>query len=745
MQPNIEGRVFIAVNVAMRCFFYSTLLLLGPVAVAQASSAQSIQDWDIASAPARFIVEQDASGPNAVSWINLSLPDPNWLNLPIRVITDKGVSVASDILWTAPGEPATLLIDSSSGADQYKIYLGSNWPAMHLNGLKSGVLMESRAGDGRAINHLKDMIEAWNKSTTVYGRALVGGLFEQGNPFGPQTNLFEHFQGWFDVARPENLQLNLNSNDASFVLVDGKEVVEAPGLHTFHQRQRTQYQGAINLVPGPHLLEAYYAFVPNHDQRHFPLCGLEAKTNTSRQWQWEVLLPNSGFFRPIGHVHVVDYQLESNNLNAWGMASPPPFAINWLVDGQSVIGTDIPDIGLISVQFSCYPQWVRTAEQTLNAEPKRKHMRDSQPTDKITWTFDDGTTAEGAVVEHIFPRPGMRVVKVSVTDGEKNLGAVSQTINVHPNWMQSSTVDPELDPVHQADLMTRDPMQLSASDLAGCMAVFGFYKDSAAMLKFLPAVCSKMNDMNEADLPYLKTAGLYFAWDDPLHFTEGAQLLKALVDRCSTAKSTPQLLIAGNQARLALAQSTLKISDHTDDVKALLDGINVQVLSADEHRSLDILRADLALATGDVANAKKQYQKLAGPLSGADTRSSIRFTAMISQAGVYIDKKDYESAEKSLSQVIAQDPLEKISPDWALTRLRLYEDEKLPEVAYLWGTRLLPVITDNSRSELLFRLTDLAFAQGKNDAATKTLTELLHNYPYSGEAARAKEKWPTKT
>ena len=57
-------------------------------------------------------------------------------------------------------------------------------------------------------------------------------------------------------------------------------------------------------------------------------------------------------------------------------------------------------------------------------------------------------------------------------------------------------------------------------------------------------------------------------------------------------------------------------------------------------------------------------------------------------------------------------PPPKLSPDWALTRLRLYEAENLPQAAFLWAKRLLPVLTEGGRSELLFRLTSLAFAQG---------------------------------
>jgi len=292
--------------------------------------------------------------------------------------------------------------------------------------------------------------------------------------------------------------------------------------------------------------------------------------------------------------------------------------------------------------------------------------------------------------------------------------------------------------------MARDPATFTASDLAGCVAVFEVFKNSDGLLKLLPTVCTKIKDINEADLPYIKDAAVFLAREDLVHFAEASQLLKALVDRCSQDKPSPQLIAVGSASRLALAQLTLKTTDHTDEVKALLDGINVDSLPGDEHRAYDILRADLALAMGDVVGAKKQYEALTGDPSGPDARSSIRRIAKVSQARAFLDRKDTEAAERALSQVAHQAPVEKLSPDWALTRLRLYEDENLPVAAYLWAKRLLPVITDEGRSELLFQLTDLAFAQNDNDLAKKCLAELLKKHPYSSEAAEAKEKWPDK-
>jgi TolA-binding protein len=197
-----------------------------------------------------------------------------------------------------------------------------------------------------------------------------------------------------------------------------------------------------------------------------------------------------------------------------------------------------------------------------------------------------------------------------------------------------------------------------------------------------------------------------------------------------------------SECRLALARLVLKTTDQTDEVRSLIGEINVPSLVHEEPRTLNVLKADLACATGDIAGARTQYIALTGDPSGPDVRSSIRRTAKISQARAFIERKDFDAAEDSLREVVWQAPIEKMSPDWALTRLRLCQEENQPAVAYLWAKRLLPIITEGSRSELLFRLTDLAFAQGDNNLARKTLSELLTKHPYSEEAAQAKEKWP---
>jgi PKD repeat protein len=698
---------------------FALILAIHPSALAQSAAPPVAPPaWPVTSAPARFNVDPDQADAKAlISWVNLYPPDPKWATMPMRVFTDTGTAVGSDVLWTAPGEPVTLVFDTSSGAKRYHVYMGSNWPAMHLPDRKAGVWLETRVGEGKSIDHLLDVIQAWNQSSTVVGRALTTGIFEGGNRFGPPGNVFLHLQGWFDAPAPEHLELALVSSDSTFVLVDGKEVVEWPGLHDFGPGLGGQHRGAVDLPAGLHMLDYYNVFVPSEGGGGPPiLCCLVAKGGPLQSWT--MLMGNNNFFRPIAHYHIADYELQPGGSASGNLSA---LAFTWTNRDQSVLGWDLPDLGLIALQLSCVAPFNGTP--TWN------------------WTFDDGSTAEGQNVVHLFPRPGMRKVQLTLKDGDKEIAILSQTISVHPEWANPNK-QPELRDEQAADIMGRDPTSLSISDLTSCFAVFGNFRKLDGLLKLLPAVCAKMKDISDADLPHVKDAALLLVRDDWAHFAEESQLLRALIDRASTANPSPQLITVSSECWLRLAQLVLKTSDHTDDVRALIAAINVPSLTGEEPRMLNILQADLAFDTGDVAGAKKQYETLTGEPSGPDARSSIRRTAKIGQARAFLDRKDFDAAEDSLREVAWQAPIEKLSSDWALTRLRLYQEQNLTAAAYLWAKRLIPVINGSSRSELLFRLTDLAFAQGDKDLASKTLSELLKKHPYSAEAAQAKEKWP---
>jgi predicted negative regulator of RcsB-dependent stress response len=693
--------------------------LAGPVAAqsgATNAASATLPDWPVSTAPARFTIAPENAGvPAILSQVKLFMPDPNWDGTQLRVFTDSGVAVGSDALWAAPGEPVTLLFDSSSGAKSYRVYVASNWPPLHLPDPHAGVWLETRPGDGRVITQLPDMLESWKKSATVLGRAIVPGVFEGGNRFGAQTNLFLHLQGWFAADKAEHLAFAPVSVDSSFVLVDGKEVVEWPGRHDWGYGREGPPQGAVDVAAGIHVVDYYNAYAQRDGGRPPVLTCLSVKGGPFPDWT--MLTPDRSFFRAVMTDHIQAYELQPGGGAAAEKA--PPLAFEWDIVDESPIYTDYNDLGFVAMQLSAY----------------------SPPQGSLTWTFDDGTTAEGSQTMHVFPRPGLRTVQLTLKDGDRVVGSVTRKIAVHFRWAPIVRMEPELQGNQEEAIMARDPGSLPEPDLASAFAVFGAFQKSHDLVRLAPQMGAKMKDVKDEDVPFIRNAVLRLVHDDRDDFDLEEQLLRALIDRTS-ASTAPPLAGVASQSRLFLAQLLVKMSDETDEARKLIDAINVAALGGPEPRSLEILRGDWALATGDVDGARKQYQKLTGNPQGVDARSSIRRTAKISQARAFIDQEDLDAAEDALREVSWQAPIEKLSPDWALTRLRLYEAEHLPQAAYLWAKRLLPVINAGGRSELLYRLTDLAWAQKDADLARKTLEELLKKHPYSEEAAKAKAKWP---
>jgi hypothetical protein len=663
-------------------------------------------DWAVGTATARFTVEIDkGSRPSPLTWVELNLPNPRWAGMTIRVFNDSGQTVGSKILSNVPGEPLVLVFDSSSNAQHYDIYFNcSDWPPLPLKDDHAGVLLETREGDGKVINTLPDMLAAWNKATVIEGKTMVPGLFEGGNRFGPQGAALLHFQAWFNGTANEHLQFTPMSTDACFVLVDGKEVVEWPGRHDVGGGMHGEHIGSVDVGEGPHQIDFYNAYVePPNGPPILDTMGVKGGALAA----WTSLRSDNTFLIPGAHAHVIDYAVQGT--------TAPPLAIDWVTKTQSLVSAEATDVGFITLTLTCRPPQDGT----------------------VTWTFDDGTTAEGETVDHLFPRPGMRTIQAEVKSATAAVAPVRQIFHVHPDWQMLNQVQPALAPEAQADILARDPMTFSGSDLAGCAAVFTTYKVTDALLKLQPAMVARMKDVPDADLTYINQAAAFLA-PDLTNAKATDALLRALVDRCAN----PSLIAVGSSARVELAQLTLLTTDHTDEVKSLLAAVNVPSLTGPEHRAYDMTQADLAVATGDLASARTQYETLTGNRGGPDARSSVRPTGRIGQARTFLNRKDDESAEDALDEVAEQTPGEKLSPEWALARVRLYQDENLPDIAYIQALRLLRVITGSSRSELLYLITDMAEQRGDKAQAGKSLAELLQKHAYSEEAAKAKAKWP---
>ena len=693
--------------------------------------AQSVEKWHEPAAPARFIVEPETPDPRArIGWVQLNLPVPRWAGIPIIACDSSGKRVGAEWFWSARGEPTTVCFDTSSGANRYYLYFGSiGLPRKTEWDPRAGVVLETREGNGKMIASLEEMTAAWTKAQPVLGRSMVNGIFDGVHRHGPTGNVFSHYQGWFDLAAPTTLELVTISTDASFVLVDGKKVVAWPSRHGFHEGRSGKYREAVELPAGAHRLEYYNAYTAPAPVGEGPplLCSLGVKLPDK---SWAMLTPDNEFLRRSLRARVTAYETQPDHVTPSGQIPPPApgAAWSWRVTEQSLPSPQQPEVGFLTVEFTCFP-----------AAEGRKYR----------WSFGDGETADGLSVSHVFARSGPRSIRLAIYDGPKLVATTpAQEINVHPDWprLVGGNSRPTLSASQRTALLARDATSRATADLAGCLQGFLGFDDDEAVLKLTPALLGQLNTLDQADLPAIHGAALLLADGEADHPDEVQRLLRALLDRLTSASSapasTPALTALASRARLTWAQIILRTSDQFDEVRGLLKAIEVATLSADERRLLDILQADLALALGDVDAARSQYQALSGSVAGIDARSGMRRTSTIDTINAFIDRKELDSAERVLHEIEGQAPIEKLTPECALARVQLQRATGHSAEALLTARRLLPAFTGpGARSELLFQITDLAFKQGDSALARKTLRELLEKHPYSERAARAKQQW----
>ena len=97
-------------------------------------------------------------------------------------------------------------------------------------------------------------------SKPAYGAALWPQVYDAYNPFGPQENFISVYDGQIECPKAGAYRFATMSDDASFLLIDGRLVAEWPGRdHSINTGRRGEHGGEAQLSAGRHRFE-YVAF-----------------------------------------------------------------------------------------------------------------------------------------------------------------------------------------------------------------------------------------------------------------------------------------------------------------------------------------------------------------------------------------------------------------------------------------------------------------------------------------------------
>ncbi|MBI4025215.1 MAG: hypothetical protein HY360_09565 [Verrucomicrobia bacterium] len=698
-------------------------------------------EWHSPDAPCRFRIQRGEGETYAspVGVFRLWTTDIAADAARIPIFSESGTPVPSQVLWTAEGEPAQVLFDSSGAEKAYYAYPGAPSGGQPVVGAdtnsppwqpEAGLILETRRHDGVPVESWDQCLKAWSRAGPVYGRSLAPRIFDGLHRHGPTENIFSCYKGWFEVPKPDAYVFATISTDASFLAVDGRLVAQWPGTHPLHKGRFGQFRGTIDLKAGRHFLEYYNAY--GSAKANQPLvCVTAWQPGTNALMN---IMPVEAFV-PVAHYWVAGMDgapvgVQTNSLsgatNAPTAHLPLKPCFEWNVLQHSIISRDRPDEGLVTMEFRA----------------RKTHGNTS-----FQWIFDDSSTGQGQKITNVFPRCGLRTVRLNLVANGRVVAALDQKARARPNWLQREDFLPDIFEKQKANLLTRDLALLPLDDLISLTRLATNYRDHELLARVAPLALARSGDFKPQELDLLLGLGLEMGTHPHRSYELSERLLSAIVAWKPAAANldasdSKRLAETREKARLLLAALFIQCKDQPRDGLRMLEQIAAAQLGKDEQRWKTIFEGDAHLALGDVETAKKIYLTITDPPKREDTKAMIRRMARLDMARYFLDQKEYDEAERLLQEIEWEAPMERMSPDNGLLRVKLHRARQEAARALALCRRLLNVpSSDTAESLLLFQLAELCNEQNQREESEAAVKKLLTKHPYSEAAALAKEKW----
>jgi TolA-binding protein len=331
------------------------------------------------------------------------------------------------LLQVGPGDFCRIALQPIEGARYYAIYYGGEGgggeevPAWHAT---AGLLLETRRYRRCNLRAADSVRKAFEASAAI-GGDYVPTVFHRGNPFAATpAPLLSRYQGQIDIPKGGKYIFFTSSQDCSFLLIDGKQVVAAPGRHRPSSRGR--FQGEVTLTAGLHQFEYLHAAVGNE------ACMVAAWQPTGVRRP--VPIPGKRFgFDSVDHLSA-----------GWLEHRTDRFLPDFQVTSRGAVGLADSDQWLVRVEFNS------TTAATLAAGGR------------FAWDFGDGQTAEGLATTHIYLHPGLYQVSLTQRRSGRRRTTTNKVLIKLPTTVPSSDKGPDALADYVPSLLKVDPTRLDS-------------------------------------------------------------------------------------------------------------------------------------------------------------------------------------------------------------------------------------------------------------------------------------------
>jgi TolA-binding protein len=674
----------------MKAFLtFAGVLLLAAPAFADAPWWNS--DWSARRPVAVTPPDQSIPGDDSavITFFTAGLVKPDGSDL--RVIA-RGQEMPVKVYGVGPGDLATIGFKVDRMARECHVYFGnpSAPPRDYRWEPQRGLILETRGYAGGNPNNLQNTNRILASSTPFHGAGPVDRVWQGHNLFGPTDRFVSRYVGFFRAAVDGEYSFATSSDDASFLLVNGKEVVSWPGWHGPVADAR--HNASVKLPAGMHRLEYLHVSTGGSS------CAVAAwRTPGAKGFE---PIPASAF-SPLSRA--ITGPLETTAPGAAG-----DFACD--ITGQALLSTS-EDLYAVKVSFAD-----RTTVPSSSS---------------VTWDFGDGQSARGRSASHVYLADGLYAVTMTLGSGPSSRW-VTNRIHVHQHWgwqtqKEIDDINSFLPEIARYDIDKLDP--------PSCLNLMTLAREKLGPDVVKRAALSIVARSGSVDAAHVRDALVRL--EDAIGFEKAASD-DALVSACAQGFKN-----AGSPGKAVLA---LWLSDVLLERGAAGQAATfAKAALADDvgpaRRLLFIAVGDAARYLGDAPAARAAYAAAdAVPIERTDVQRSALSGGLALKVESAVRDKEYAVAEQALDAWDLEKPLEKLQGYSSYLRASLYRAAGRDARALLELQALAAVSPESPFApRALLLAAKIHAAGGNSDAAKVLLDKIVQVYPLSPEVAEAKD------
>jgi tetratricopeptide (TPR) repeat protein len=345
------------------------------------------------------------------------------------------------ILQLGPGDFCRLAFETLRGQTEYDIFYGG--PAAEEKSPPwdnhDGLLLETREFQECNFHELESVRQAFASARPI-GADYVDYVFHSWNPLTlGQKPFLSHYSGYLQITAPGMFGFWTASQDCSFLLIDDKLVISAPGRHGGEFRAKPGTRGNVRLTAGSHKFDYYHAAGGPAAKM---TAAWQPKPPKDEKKSAPAAIPSEVFrTQHVGHLPPSRPMMKNMRL-------VPDFVMG--VGGEVPLPDD--PVPLIGVRF-------------LDASSTQRG-----PETKVLWDFGDGQTANQHKVDHVYLHPGTFAVKLTLQQAGRPVEIVNHVAVDSPNLTEDENKHTLNDYLTVLD--GYDPRTLDAAGLLQLMRAF---------------------------------------------------------------------------------------------------------------------------------------------------------------------------------------------------------------------------------------------------------------------------------